>query len=114
VQASLLLRLHILLTLCKNDVMDWIGLDWIGLDWIGLDWIGLDWIGLDWIGLYSPVLSFIVTYCILSHVLIHNFDFYFICRRTQFAIQGKEKTFTSMKSFVTHTFKSKGLPGTFF
>ena len=32
-------------------------------------------------------------------------------RRTQFAIQGKEKHFTSMKSFITQTFKTKGVTG---
>ena len=36
---------------------------------------------------------------------------FFIIRRTQFAIQGKEKHFTSMKSFITQTFKTKGVTG---
>mmetsp|Transcript_27838 Transcript_27838/g.26668 ORF Transcript_27838/g.26668 Transcript_27838/m.26668 type:complete len:369 (+) Transcript_27838:132-1238(+) len=31
--------------------------------------------------------------------------------RTQFAIQGKEKTFPTMKSFISHTYKTKGPQG---
>lgn len=31
--------------------------------------------------------------------------------RTQFAIQGKEKAFTSMHSFITHTFRTQGVKG---
>ena len=52
------------------------------------------------------------------YTLTHFYTFHFLPiflfsfrRRTQFAIQGKEKHFTSMKSFITHTFKTKGLPG---
>ena len=31
--------------------------------------------------------------------------------RTQFAIQGKEKAYSSMHSFISHTFRTKGIPG---
>ena len=32
--------------------------------------------------------------------------------RTQFAIQGKEKAYSSMHSFISHTFRTKGIQGT--
>ena len=31
--------------------------------------------------------------------------------RTQFAVQGKSQMFPTIHSFVTHTFKTKGIPG---
>lgn len=32
--------------------------------------------------------------------------------RTQFTIQGKNQVFPSMQSFISHTFKTKGITGT--
>ena len=52
----------------------------------------------------SPVPVFICYVHVVSFVC-------WIFRRTQFAIQGKEKHFTSMKSFITQTFKTKGVTG---